>query len=435
MVGSEITSVPVTSTVVVQPTRVLERIKEACANVGFDVTSFVEDVNLGTAPVDRPTLLAASRHFTLNTKQHYAFVLIASSVLMCLLRRIEPDTLPEAERHELRAAKETVECIYSTRRGDECIADDPVADRERLFAFITGAAGSGKSRVISAVTDFARRWDCSNIICLTATSGAAAALISARTWHSATGLNVDTAGDEKVGELLPPVWSPIGVMIIDEIGMMGANSLMRLDKRLRLLKPESADLRFGGVHVIGFGDLRQLKPVCEPEMFNSMNRAENIASREEMAMASASQMRSDSKSSSSAAAASAARHKPVASAVKAGIYLNAYELWTHGMNAGIELEENKRAESDPAWADSLSRWSANRPTLDDINLVNRCLISIDDPEMDPDRDSDDDPIVDCDRADRLASVAVDSNCELSTAPRRLPSSKSRRISRGQPPFI
>ena len=77
----------------VQPTQVVARVLEVCDSISFDNSPFRDDRKLGTAPVDRPGIIEASRHFTLNRKQHYAFVLVASAILMCLLQRIEPETL------------------------------------------------------------------------------------------------------------------------------------------------------------------------------------------------------------------------------------------------------------------------------------------------------------------------------------------------------
>ena len=151
------------------------------------------------------------------------------------------------------------------------------------------------------------------------------------------------------------IWSPIGVLIIDEIGMMGARSLARIDERLRALKPESRNERFGGVHVIGFGDLRQLKPVGESEVFSDLNSLEEIGTHDRTM--------------------DNTRRKPLPREETATQYNRGYELWRNGMNAGIELDENKRSSGDRVYADALDlRWAVNAPTKNDILAVNSRLV-------------------------------------------------------------
>lgn len=55
-------------------------------------------------------------------------------------------------------------------------------------------------------------------------------------------------------------WSEIGVLFIDEIGMVKAKLLDLIDTRLRLLKAQ-LDKPFGGVSVVFCGDFFQLPPV------------------------------------------------------------------------------------------------------------------------------------------------------------------------------
>ena len=155
------------------------------------------------------------------------------------------------------------------------------------------------------------------------------------------------------------IWSPIGVLIIDEIGMMGARSLARIDERLRALKPESRNERFGGVHVIGFGDLRQLKPVGESEVFSDLNSLEEIGTHDRTVDCTG----------------TGTRRKPQPREETATQYNRGYELWRNGMNAGIELDENKRSSGDRVYADALDlRWAVNAPTKNDILAVNSRLV-------------------------------------------------------------
>jgi hypothetical protein len=80
----------------------------------------------------------------------------------------------------------------------------------------------------------------------------AAVLIGECTLHSALGLKKSM----KPGDLTPAMiaaWSEIGVMCIDEFGMVKADLYDLIDIRLRKLKSRP-DKPYGGVHMIYSGD-------------------------------------------------------------------------------------------------------------------------------------------------------------------------------------
>jgi len=56
------------------------------------------------------------------------------------------------------------------------------------------------------------------------------------------------------------------VLIIDEISMVGATMSSHLDSRLKQIF-SNVDAPSGGISVIVFGDLRQLRPVCDRLIF------------------------------------------------------------------------------------------------------------------------------------------------------------------------
>ncbi len=60
------------------------------------------------------------------------------------------------------------------------------------------------------------------------------------------------------------------LMVIDEISMVGADMLYKLDAKLRELKDKPKEL-FGGVCILNFGDLFQLKPVQAKQVFLKPN--------------------------------------------------------------------------------------------------------------------------------------------------------------------
>ncbi|XP_035231424.1 LOW QUALITY PROTEIN: ATP-dependent DNA helicase PIF1-like [Stegodyphus dumicola] len=64
------------------------------------------------------------------------------------------------------------------------------------------------------------------------------------------------------------MYAHLRVIIIDEISMLGLKLLSRLDRRLREIRGVK-NKRYGNLHVIKFGDLRQLPPVKDAYMFSS----------------------------------------------------------------------------------------------------------------------------------------------------------------------
>ena len=60
------------------------------------------------------------------------------------------------------------------------------------------------------------------------------------------------------------------VIIIDEISMVGTNTLTFLDTRLQQLTGTKTS--FGGLSIIAVGDLYQLMPVCDKWIFSDLSK-------------------------------------------------------------------------------------------------------------------------------------------------------------------
>ena len=65
--------------------------------------------------------------------------------------------------------------------------------------------------------------------------------------------------------------SHLMLVIIDEISMVGSNMLLEIHKRLQQIKGVSPDITFGGVSILAVGDLYQLPPVGQPEVFSTVS--------------------------------------------------------------------------------------------------------------------------------------------------------------------
>ncbi len=150
------------------------------------------------------------------------------------------------------------------------------ADGGQLYQFIGGEGGTGKSRVIEALVGLFAARGMSNRILITATSGAAAARISGITIHSACGFSKEARGGGKDidGVRLPKQagrfvhgqsrmdWQEKGVLVVDEVSMLGARTLYAVNEQLCRLRGSQRD--FGGVPIVVFcGDFHQFRPVQE----------------------------------------------------------------------------------------------------------------------------------------------------------------------------
>ena len=336
-----------------RPTTVIERVALACEQLSFSADHLRVDPLNRRVPavlgVDFPTIKAASLHWTLNERQHYAFVLLATSILDAVLHSIGGQRPEASAQHELDQARMRLRTItaplQAANEPDDVVigrafgeSDEPVLERG-IFGFVTGSAGTGKSRVIDATVDFARRWAADDTLKVCATSGAAAALIRASTWESAMGVSRGIGMDDAMAPPPPhqmKQWSSIGVVIIDEIGMAGSRSLRIMDQRLRQLKSCPAVL-FGGLHFIVFGDFRQIPPVMDKPVYNIADHAkvgDQLAARQR----------------------------------------DGHELWMKQLRVGVELVTNERARTDGVYADMLERFSVNQPTADDLKRINERVV-------------------------------------------------------------
>ncbi len=135
---------------------------------------------------------------------------------------------------------------------------------------IHGGAGSGKTKLINDIAFwseyflrplFPKNPEHPVVLCV-APTGKAASLISGMTLHSAFNLpfgNEDRSLSDQARERFRCELSNLKILIIDEISMVKSDLLYQLDSRLQDIKQSFCP--FGGVSVLLFGDLMQLKPI------------------------------------------------------------------------------------------------------------------------------------------------------------------------------
>ena len=148
-----------------------------------------------------------------------------------------------------------------------------------LHMFITGGAGTGKSFLIKALYQMIqitlrKEGDDPTMIktLLMAPTGMAAFNIEGQTIHSSLLLNLgqkrnnshSRLSDEQRNTLRCKL-RDLQIIIIDEISMVGADTLLEIHRRLDELFHSSFD--FGCISILAFGDLYQLPPVGQSFVF------------------------------------------------------------------------------------------------------------------------------------------------------------------------
>ena len=201
----------------------------------------------------------------------------------------------------------------------------------QLVLFLGSSGGTGKSRVIQAFVDFARRWHlvASHVVC--ASSGVAGILIGGCTLHKALSIYRDLHPPEPNAERIR-AWSEIGVLFLDEFSMVKPGLFDLMDLRIRKLKTRP-DRPFGGVHIIFCGDFYQLPPVGTT-VYSTPGETDNAKDKDAL------------------------------------MSMRGRELWKSDVISDvIELTENLRQKEDIKWAASLERWRINQPSQEDVDEV------------------------------------------------------------------
>ncbi len=130
-------------------------------------------------------------------------------------------------------------------------------------AFITGAAGSGKTFLVNKFVNWAKGQD--KAVAVTASTGIAATHINGITVHSWSGIQLKTRlSDKDITKMIKKDYlrehiKHNDILVIDEISMLHANQLDLINKVCKYFRQ---DVRpFGGLQVILSGDFFQLQPV------------------------------------------------------------------------------------------------------------------------------------------------------------------------------
>lgn len=139
-----------------------------------------------------------------------------------------------------------------------------------LRLIVNGEGGTGKSKLIEAVTDYFASRGCRHLLVKMAYTGIAASHIQGVTCHAAAMLSRnDRAMSSRTKTKLQAFWKPVQYEIIDEFSMLGKTFMAKLSRNITIGKAGSiaglSERSFGGTNMIVTGDEHQFPPVaCIP---------------------------------------------------------------------------------------------------------------------------------------------------------------------------
>ena len=138
-----------------------------------------------------------------------------------------------------------------------------------LRMYLGGPGGTGKSRVIAALTDYFARNGESRRLRLASFTGIASKNINGTTLHTALALNQHQkkkSGNGKTKMDLIAMWTGVDYLFVDEVSMIGCNLLLQIHEAL--VDAKGCTDPFGGVSIIFAGDFAQLPPVGQTKLFS-----------------------------------------------------------------------------------------------------------------------------------------------------------------------
>jgi hypothetical protein len=247
--------------------------------------------------------------YTLNKKQSQVFLLVGKQFLASCFQ-VTFDGATDGP-----AATAQVKDLHSYNLKN--------LQANQLLAYLGGAAGTGKSRVIGAIRYLYGVMGKASGVVITATTGAAAVCLGASTIHTALGLmSKDLSA---APHAMKAKFAEVRLLIIDEISMFGEVLLRKLDQQLRNLKVH--DVPFGGFSVLFVGDFCQFPPVVATSLMSPSVPSQS--------------------------------------------------LWRQHVQAVVLLEEVKRAQGDSDFVRHLDSFRHGRVTLEAIAYFNQRVMQLD----------------------------------------------------------
>lgn len=159
-------------------------------------------------------------------------------------------------------------------------------DATQLRMYIGGAGGTGKSRVIDAVSDWFNSRNQARRFRLASFTGAAAKNINGVTLHAALCLSQSVKSlqqrspNSKTIRDLTAMWEGVDYLFIDEVSMISCNLMQQIHDALTIAKCDKSN--FGGINIIFAGDFAQLPPVGGTHLYTPLSRGTEQYQRNQM---------------------------------------------------------------------------------------------------------------------------------------------------------
>ncbi|KAE9591059.1 putative DNA helicase [Lupinus albus] len=135
--------------------------------------------------------------------------------------------------------------------------------------FITGAAGTGKTKLVGEIVKLLNKLHTPSKVFVTASTGVAAILIKGQTLHSFAGIRYHTDDPKILYDSIMSRkgaywrWRKVKALVIDEIGMVDARLFDNLERVARKLR--GVDETWGGIQLVVVGDFCQLPPIPDDD--------------------------------------------------------------------------------------------------------------------------------------------------------------------------
>ena len=225
-------------------------------------------------------------------------------------------------------------------------------NKQPLHVFITGGAGVGKSMVLQCIYQGLLRLlakkegenpEDTRII-IAAPTGKAAYLVGGNTIHSILKI-LPSRGNEYIPlsdehkDTLRIKFRNLNTIIIDEVSMVGNRMLSFIHQRLQEIM-QCYDKLFGGLNVILFGDLFQLRPVMDGWIFENLEMPNPDDRRR--------------------------KHKRKRKLTSAAVL--APNIWKENFTC-FELTEVMRQKDDQVFCDILNRMREGNHTTRDVKII------------------------------------------------------------------
>ena len=171
----------------------------------------------------------------------------------------------ELDHYQKKVLNIAIECAHDLLI---CIKGKQLIPRAPLL-MVHGGAGSGKSTVIKVLSQYIHHLlrkegddiDCPYVL-LSAFTGGAASNIDGQTLHTLFSFNFGSGYQslsDQNRDIKRALYKNLKFLIIDEISLVDADMLYKIDLRLREITQKN--MPFGNVAIFAFGDMMQIKPV------------------------------------------------------------------------------------------------------------------------------------------------------------------------------